>query len=44
MKHSVLSESFNPDVGFPAQKLQESQEDAPVADLTLLLWFRQGHA
>lgn len=35
MKHTVLSERFNPDVGFPAQKLKESQEDVPMADLPL---------
>ena len=35
MKHTVLSEKFNPDVGFPAQKLKESPEDAPMADLPL---------
>lgn len=35
MKHTVLSEKFNPDVGFPAQKLKESPRDVPMADLPL---------
>lgn len=35
MKHTVLSEKFNPDVGFPVQKLKESPGDAPIADLPL---------
>lgn len=35
MKHTVLSEKFNPDVDFPVQKLKESPGDAPIADLPL---------
>ena len=35
MKHTVLIEKFNPDVGFPAQKLKESQGDVPMVDLPL---------